>query len=110
MTDHNSASAAAQPHAILRSHAIDDVAWGRPVSAPRPNYEIGDALFFPDGLPLTWQLRPALKSDISIAHRVEIGPGSYFLVRSWPRIGIAETLALPVNRAPLQTLTPQVSQ
>ena len=26
------------------------------------------------------------------------------------RSGIAETLALPVNRAPLQTLTPQVSQ
>ena len=69
---------------------IDDAAWRDPVRAPRPNYEIGDALYFPDGPPLSWRLRPALQSDISIVHRayVVIGPQSWFLVRCWPRIGV----------------------
>lgn len=52
---------------------------------PRPEHQIGDAKYFPDGLPDRWVLRPMTPDDM--VDGVSFQPGTWILVRQFPNIG-----------------------
>lgn len=51
---------------------------------PRPNYDLGDVLYFPDGIPNGWMLRPALQTDVPIGRTLR--PDAMLLLRKWPAV------------------------
>lgn len=54
--------------------------------AKRPPHEIGDAKYFPDGLPnLRWVLRPMTATDM--IEGVSYSPGLCVLIRQIPHVG-----------------------
>lgn len=72
--------------AFYSIHGID--ALGRPFiqDVVRPEHQIGDAKYFPEGLPAyRWMLRPLLTTDM--IDGVTYRPGDSLLVRKLPGIG-----------------------
>lgn len=64
------------------------------VETKRPNYEIGNACYFGNGIPSGWQLRPALSSD----GWVNPPKNAIILLRKIGKTTIYRSITLPPHR------------